>query len=748
MKKLFFLFISLLFVFACEETVVAPEAMIKLTPEQSSNLAIPSEGEEVDIRFTSALDWTAGVEYDSGNGDWVRLNMTSGKGGNSIVCLKVSVHENLKPENRSANVVIVSDTKKVKVSIRQDGYKSQVQDETPVFRLCDSEAEVGAEGGRIQVTVEYNVDYKCEIISDWIKEVKTKVVDSKVHTFEISENTTEKPRTGVISFCGNDMCIPFTVNQSAVLPEPYLNVDAKSLSMSVEGGSERVNVSSNVAWKVECDSDWLAVSPVSGEGDGAIEVKASVNEKTEIRSAVVTVSASDDAISRSFVVIQEGEEAYFRLDRQTAEVEAEGGNVSVTVETNVEYSYEIPVKWIKEVEVVDDVHTFEIESNDDISQRQATISFCGNSSCLPFIITQSGKIPQHMLEVDRNDISVPASGTDTPVKVNVTSDTSWIVESDAGWCLVNPVSGIHDGAFNVMIGENFSSESRVAKIKVSSSDGYISREIAVIQETASLNVENGSWQNEEFIHKSLVLRFTADWCVYCPSMATALKDAQKELPDKIEAIGVHGGGSGLTSDASDALTRHYRVTTFPTGLVDGRVRIKNSNDIATMTYNFVTAVKDSESEYDVVTGASWKSTVSGDQVMLNLSVFAKESGTYRVTALLVEDDVVGFQYGESDYYAHGTIIRESFTDVTGDAFAVSSGAEVKYFNYSATIPDGCNVDNMRVVVYIQKQESNGDYYVDNSVSAAVGRKQSLMVKSDKPGGAEGILPDDDIPYDN
>ena len=67
--------------------------------------------------------------------------------------------------------------------------------------------------------------------------------------------------------------------------------------------------------------------------------------------------------------------------------------------------------------------------------------------------------------------------------------------------------------------------------------------------------------------------------------------------------------------------------------------IKNY-DIATTTANIVAAVKDTEETYEVVTGTSWTSTVSGNQVTLDLSAYIKKSGSYKITVLLVEDNAV------------------------------------------------------------------------------------------------------------
>lgn len=639
--------------------------MISLDPEQETNITVPSDGDSFDVCFTSSNDWTAEIVYKSGGEGWASLDIASGKGGYAIARLKVNVMKNTESEPRSAEVVISSGEKKAVVSFTQEKKSGLLPGPNPdlVFRLVDKSAEVPSEGGTVEVTVEYNVEYKCEITVDWIREIESKSYDQKTHVFEVFPNESENPRNTTISFCGNGTCIPFMVEQAGCPPKP--------------------------------------------------------------------------------------EEPVFKLSVQSAEIEAEGGFAEVSVTSNIDYSYELPVDWIKEVTTKaasDYVHTFEILPNETSEDRRAVISFCGNNNCLPFTVVQKGNKEVDRLEVDVKSISVEATGTETPITVTVTSDTSWEVTSDAGWCTVDPSSGVNDGSFNVSISENTSYEPRMAKVNVSSSDGHICREIAVIQAPEASGADD-SWQNEEFIHKSLALRFTADWCGYCPQMATALKNAQKELPDRVEAISVHGGGSGLASEASNALTNHYGINSFPTGLVDGWIWLQNY-DIATTTQNFVNAVKNTESNYDVVTGSSWESTVSGNQIMLNLSLYIKETGSYKVTALAVEDGVVSYQAdynaGPSDSYVHDAIIRESFTDVTGDLFTVSAGAEQKDFSYSVTLPSGCNVENMRVVVYVQKKDS-GSFVVDNAASAKVGLVKHLSVKSGNWGsGNEGVVPGDDI----
>lgn len=667
MKKLFALIFSAFLLLGCEELFPTEKPMITLDSDQGKNVTVSGDGDSFEVAFTSALAWTTEIIYSDGTDGWASLNKTSGQGGYNIAKVKIAVKKNESGADRSAKFVIKSDTISEEITFTQPAAEVNPGPEPDVFKLTEGSAEIGAEGGKIRVTVQYNVDYEITIPVDWIHEVETKSYDEQVHIFEIEANTLTESRKATVSFCGNETCIPFVITQEATEPEP------------------------------EPD-------PV------------------------------------------------FELSKNAAEVDAEGGTVDVTVTANVEYEYTIPVEWITEVTTrtaTDSTHVFDVSPNPGTEPRTATISFCGNGTCIPFVITQEASETDCYLDVDKMSVSVQAEGTVAPVTVSISSNVAWTVTSDAAWCTVTPISGENDGFFTVAVSENTSYDSRMGNVTVASTDGTISRNIAVIQSPAQQEGGDDAWKTAEFHHRSLAFRFTADWCGYCPMMATAMYDAQNELPGKLEVISVHGGGSGLANNASNTLLNDYPIEGFPTGLVDGRTYIANYAISVTKSL-IVEAVNDTESKYETVTATSWTSKISGSQVTLDLSAYIKKSGSYKITALLVEDKVIGYQAdynnGVSDSYEHNGIIRAALSDVLGESFEVSEDGQIKNFTYSASLPSGCNSKNVRVVVYIQKLDtSTNTYYVDNSASATVGKSQILEIASDSwSDGNEGIVPGNDI----
>ena len=243
------------------------------------------------------------------------------------------------------------------------------------------------------------------------------------------------------------------------------------------------------------------------------------------------------------------------------------------------------------------------------------------------------------------------------------------------------------------------------------------------------------WAGKEFWHKSLGMRFTATWCGYCPMMATSFASAISQYPNRIELLNLHPTSSNLGFNGTSKLENIFKITSFPTGIIDYRSSIANYSNSNYTTKVILDAVKETESNYPVKTGISFSSSVSGNTLNLNVKLYIKEKGDYKVTAVLLEDNIIGYQNGGGNSYNHSGIARVAFTDITGDEVSTSEDNKTVSKNYTATIPSSCDKNNLRVLVYVLRQygsqtiirtDNYGDYYVDNAVSAAVGTTQDLV----------------------
>lgn len=320
---------------------------------------------------------------------------------------------------------------------------------------------------------------------------------------------------------------------------------------------------------------------------------------------------------------------------------------------------------------------------------------------------------------------------------NLTSlDVSNIMDLQELYCFSNNISSL-DISNNTALKLLHATDNPLATLYIyeGQTDGITDLQIpSTTRIVVKGSEEPEEWASKEFWHKSLAMRFTATWCGYCPNLATGFAKAVSQYPNKIEQLNLHPTSSNLGFSGTSALSNIFNVTGYPTGMIDYRSRIGNyASDYAATTV--VDAVKETEKNYPVKTGISFSSSVSGSTLNLNVKLYIKEKGDYKVTAVLLEDNIIGYQNGGGDSYNHSSIARVAITDITGDAVSTSEDNKTVSKNYTATIPSSCDKNNLRVLVYVLRQYGSqtiirtadyGDYYVDNAISEAVGTTQDLV----------------------
>ena len=433
----------------------------------------------------------------------------------------------------------------------------------------------------------------------------------------------------------------------------------------------------------------------------------------------------------------------------------------VEVTSTLDHSLGALPAWIRETRVVSygnrphtKVHCFTVAANPDVQSRTATVTFTDEAgTVLQVRVEQEGVY----LETKVNELTMDCS--DDVKRLNIACSTSWTATSDAGWCTVSPQSGSGDAVISVRTSENEGDRARFATVTVRTDDGLFVRTVTIVQ-SGHTSGEAGDWKTDPFVHKSLVMRFTATWCGWCPRMNESILRAMELYPDKISYVALHGGGSDLQFDQVSPLMGQYSLSGVPSGIVDGRVYVSNQ-DIETVAERIVSLVKETEETYGTVTGVEINSSVSGRNAQVDVGVYVKKAGDYKITVLLLEDGIINAQsdYEEGDHpqYVHDNVARVAMSDVLGEPFSVADDFSVKNFSFTAGVPYSCNLANMRVLVYVQRafdaypviqSGSYGAYFVDNSADVALGERLALPGSGggggSTGGGNEGVNPGDDI----
>ena len=438
------------------------------------------------------------------------------------------------------------------------------------------------------------------------------------------------------------------------------------------------------------------------------------------------------------------EEPVFELSDKEFEFIVKGGEFEVEVTSSHDYSVVSKPSWVRTGDVKQDArrphthrHSFTVATNNTGAERSGVIEFT-NSEGMTRKVKLIQKAPY--LTISAEEFSVSAAGGSR--RVSIESSIDWKASTDADWFRLTPASGSGDGAVSVIVDRNNLSSARGGSFEIAAADGSVRYTVTLIQ--SGNNGENvGNWQELPFYHQSLVFRFTATWCTWCPYMNKAILHAQELYPGKIQQLALHCGGSDLQFDPAQTLMGTFKSYGYPTGIVDGRIKVNNGEETDVFALEYIAASKETETVYGTSSGIALSSVSSGQRVTVDVDAYFKVAGDYKITVLLVEDGVVHFQENGGDNYVHDNLVRAAATDILGESFRISRNLSHRAFTYTATVPEGCDMDNMRVFAYIQKSfgraekiqtDDYGDYYVDNCATAPLGGTLGLRLVGDDGGG--------------
>ena len=469
----------------------------------------------------------------------------------------------------------------------------------------------------------------------------------------------------------------------------------KTLEAAPEGETFLVDFSSSQSWTSEftftSDEKWMSVDKSSGtKGEFTIKLKVEPNKTGKSRKASLSLSSSDIAVT---VTVNQKPMDAPGEDDKSFRILSEDAKISASgglVEVDV-----IPGEGYTITISVDWIREVESKASNEVT---------------------------HVFEVDANKTVEERSGV-----ISFCSGGSCIpytVTQAAGDG--NQDEGEDDGDGDKDDGEDDGED-----------DGgkWLGE------------VETG-WENSSFHHRSVAMRFTADLCGFCPMMAEAFDQAKEYFSSNLEVISMHCDG-GLEYDPLNRLAKKYGVSDYPTGVVDGWQTVEN-NEVSVTVQKTIDAVKLTEKTFTPQTGMGWKVALDGRNLKVYLAAYVKDAGKYKITVMAVEDGIVGYQNGKGNSYVHNGVPRIALSDISGDEFTASAN-DVAKLTFSAAIPSGCNLDNMRIVAYIQRplgkdaDKASGDfggYFIDNSAASYIDEDRSLVLAGSS--GTEDIIQGDDI----
>lgn len=180
-------------------------------------------------------------------------------------------------------------------------------------------------------------------------------------------------------------------------PEPAITIPSDqetTLSISDAGGELMLRFTSATQWTLSSNVDWAKVGTTAGEGSSQkVALTVLQNDTPDRRTATVTIQSGN--VTKSFTIIQEQQDV-LELITDDQEIGAEGGVITVKLNTNVEFHMAISnTSWIHALitsySLSVQSYEFQVDANESKDDRNGEIIFSSGSLEQTLTIRQKGK---------------------------------------------------------------------------------------------------------------------------------------------------------------------------------------------------------------------------------------------------------------------------------------------------------------------------------------------------------------------
>ena len=467
MKKFFTLFViaTITLAYSCTKSGIEDGAMngnkIKLSATQ---VEVDFEGEtECKVVVNSPCSW----EAESKN-DW--LNVVTKQGVAGAKELFFYADDNYDLKKREGTIVVTNrDYGYIdELYVTQKGFEPRIEyTESITFN---------SEGGTKYATISANISYSYSENASWITCSRTNDGLKVVAT----ESASTKERSAYITLYNDSYNVEKTIKILQKPFEPTLSVDKTELSFDVKGGSKTIYVTTNAEFNVSESSSWISCTKSSNR----VTITVSASDVTKERTAEVKIYLTDYNVTETVKISQKEFVPEFEVKVSELNFEAEGGNKTLSVTANFDYSVSESASWLSYEKTSGGVKII-ADANVDEQERTADVKIYNNTygKSATVKVIQKKFVPE--LTIAKTELSFESIGGTQEIAIS--SNFDYQITSNVDWLTCKKVSN------GVSVTASFYdiTEDRTAEITISNAKYNQSKSVKVTQKKFVLEFEVG-----------------------------------------------------------------------------------------------------------------------------------------------------------------------------------------------------------------------------------------------------------------
>lgn len=336
---------------------------------------VPVDGGDIDVEVNYSADYEMTIPDDYKG--WIHRKPATTRGLKSST-ISFTIDPSEEYEKREGRIYFKARDEEEVVTIYQAGSGKLVLSQNE-YNLTGTEQE-------FSIYISSNFDFSMEMPDvDWLKENTSKTRGMSSHTlkFKVTENDDYNTRSAKIKFYDNNSKLSETVviNQASI--GAVLTIDTLEYNVSNDKQDLDIEVMSNFDYNVDFQgSSWVRqrAAKTRGVTSRLLRLTIDENKTNDVRTAKIKLYDKKSEASE-VITITQGAKGGIEIPKKSFSLDELGGEITLTINSNVDYILAINDDWIKEVKETQKTrglesheHTLTIAPLGDDTEREGTIT--------------------------------------------------------------------------------------------------------------------------------------------------------------------------------------------------------------------------------------------------------------------------------------------------------------------------------------------------------------------------------------
>ncbi len=271
-------------------------------------------------------------------------------------------------------------------------------------------------------------------------------------------------------------------SQKPEIIEPKITLNSNDvISADYKASSFELSFVSNCDWTIHSPESWISISPAKGSsGKNTVSVSLLENPGDKRDGNIYIEYNSKDGSAINIHVTQSESES-INISKTSFELPSDGGDIEITVKSQVKYSYTLNADWISTLSESEDgkIFKFHISPNDNRDSRIGIIKFSYHSSSVEVTVNQLGK---DIFVLSEHTYDIQSEGGTVEVEVTTNAGEPVIqIPNDVNWIKDVSTKATQSYRRTLQVLRNKELKNRSTVITVTSEDGTLCDYISIVQ---------------------------------------------------------------------------------------------------------------------------------------------------------------------------------------------------------------------------------------------------------------------------